>query len=480
MRILLSICLLIISLKVSSQSGIIWNPVVNISNNTFSNLHPRISLDANGNPLVIWGRINDESVFFSRWNGTMFTTPIKLNGTFTVAAASWMGADIASHGDTVYVVMKQTPEANIASHIYLVRSYNGGITFSSPLQVDNIADSISRFPTVTTDATGNPIVAFMKFNKSFSESRWVVTKSIDYGDTFSVDVKASGWGNSGEVCDCCPGGIVSDGNKTAMLYRDNNKNIRDTWMGVSTDYSASFSNGFNIDNNIWNLNACPSTGPDGIIIGDSLYAVFMNGASGSSKVYQSISTLSNSTFQSTQPLTADIPGISLQNYPRIAGDGNAVAVVWNQVEGGNDQLPILFTNDIENGFPVTYDMVDEDNITNADVELRNGNVFVVWEDDNSGTVKFRSGTFKPITTGIQENTSQDLFSISPNPASNSLNIQLITDDAKLIVTDLLGRQILSKHIQNNIQLNISDWTNGIYFITVQSGTLIFSQKFIKE
>src|SRR6185436_20090502 len=168
----------------SAVAQITWNMGMNISANTYGNMDPRMALDAAGNPLVIWGRMSDESVFFSRWNGTMFTAPIKLNGMLTVAAATWMGPDIASHGDSVYVVMKQTPEADTSSHIYMVHSYDGGMTFSSPVQVDNIADSVSRFPTVTTDEDGNPIIAFMKFNSLFLDSRWAVTKSPDYGNTF--------------------------------------------------------------------------------------------------------------------------------------------------------------------------------------------------------------------------------------------------------------------------------------------------------
>lgn len=85
----------------------------------------------------------------------------------TVAGAGWMGPDIAAHGDTVYVVFKQSPEGSDSSHIFCARSFDGGQTFNTPVRVDNIADSLSRFPTVTTDDSGNPIIGFMKFNSSF-------------------------------------------------------------------------------------------------------------------------------------------------------------------------------------------------------------------------------------------------------------------------------------------------------------------------
>ena len=213
---------IVFNLNVEAQNNTItWdNNGMDISNNSFGSMHPRIAKDRAGNPLVVWGRMSDKSVMFSRWNGTAFTTPVRLNPSgMDVATASWMGPDIASHGDTVYVIVKRTPEVTDTNYIYIIRSFDGGQSFVAPVRVDMIADSISRFPTIATDPLGNPLVAFMKFNSSFSDSRWVVTKSTDFGNTFSPDVLASGWDGSTEVCDCCPGSIVSDGNNSAVLYR---------------------------------------------------------------------------------------------------------------------------------------------------------------------------------------------------------------------------------------------------------------------
>jgi len=477
----LPIFFLLLSVKVIAQSGISWNMGMNISTNTYSNMHPRMTLNGAGNPMVIWGRMSDQSCFFSRWTGSVFTAPVKLSGAMPVASTSWYGSDIASHGDTVYVVMRQSPEsADTSKHIYIVRSFDGGQNFSSPVRVDFIGSNISRFPTVTTDAVGNPIVAFMKFNNSFIDSRWVVTKSDDYGKTFSADVKASGWGSSAEVCDCCPGAIVTEGSKSALLYRDNNSNIRDNWMGVSTDNAASFTNGCNIDKNNWMINSCPSSGPDGVAVGDTVYSTFMSSGSGSYRNYFSKASLSSISTRSVTNLTGQITGLSQQNFPRIASNGKAMAIVWKQTVNAKAQLPILFTNDIKKGFPTAYDTVDLVDITNADVAVANGKVWVVWEDDNAQTVKFRSGTFIPITTGIMESISQNLFSIFPNPATNSVHITLANVSGKLTVNNLLGQEIFSKLIYNHTELNTTEWSIGVYFITMQSGQSIFTQKFLKE
>src|SRR6185436_19782750 len=104
---------------------ITWSPQTTIAGSSFSNLHPRIALDGAGTPLVLWGNSNSEKAYFSRWNGSGFTTPVALNPTTApVFAADWAGPDITSYGDNVYVVYKEKPEIDTDRHIYLVRSTN--------------------------------------------------------------------------------------------------------------------------------------------------------------------------------------------------------------------------------------------------------------------------------------------------------------------------------------------------------------------
>src|SRR5438046_10010120 len=106
-----------------------------------------------------------------------------------------------------------------------------------------------------------------------------------------------------------------------------------------------------VDQGSWNLLSCPSTGPGGVIIGDTLYTTYMSGASGSSRVYLSKSSLLSMTGSAGTLLTGPIAGLSLQNYPRIAEYGNALAVVWKQNVSRTDQLALRFNNNILNGLP---------------------------------------------------------------------------------------------------------------------------------
>lgn len=486
MKKILVVILCLASIVVKSQNKIVWNTGTNISTNSFGNMHPRLTIDRAGNPLVIWGRMSDQALLFSRWNGTGFTTPVKLNPNWlTVATAGWMGPDIASKGDTVYIVMKRTPEASDTNHIYIMASFNGGVSFLSPVRVDYIADSISRFPTVDVDASGNPIVAFMKFNSSFLDSRWVVVKSNDYGKTFTTDVKASGYsGAKAEVCDCCPGAIISSGNTTAMLYRDNLSNLRDIWTGISKNNSTSFPTGFATDNTKWMINSCPASGPDGVIVGDTLYSVFLSGGKGTYRTYLSTLSIKDGKLNTVKNLTGALTGLGQQNYPRIAANGKAMAIVWKQTVSAVAQLPILFTNNISKGFPANYDTVDLTDITNADVALSTGNVFVVWQDDKSGTVKFRSGSYTPFNAGRMSEIKNETFNIFPNPASTAITIQsgFNLNNSQIKIVNSIGEIVLFQTIVNsvNTSIDIGKLINGVYIIQVKTSHNILIQRFIKH
>jgi len=451
-------------ISVISYAQITWNMGMNVSASGFGNGHPRIVTNASGEPLILWnGNMN---AMFSKWNGSSFTTPVALNpGLTSIAGASWMGPDIAAKGDTVYVVYKMMPESDTSSHIYLVRSFDGGVTFSNPFQVDQIADSISRFPIVTVDDSGNPIVAFMKFDNMFLDSRWVVTRSNDFGSTFNTDQKVSGFNGSTAVCDCCPGGLASSGNTLMMMYRDNNNNIRDMWAGVSTDNGNTFSSGMPVDQNNYQVSMCMSSGPEGVITGDSLYTVYMSGVSGSLRVYWSISTVSTLSGGFGNEITGSFPGLGSQNYPRIATDGTAIGIAWKQNVSGTDQAALWFTDDRSNGFPMTYDTVDLGNVINVDLALSNGNIFIVWEDNGSSTVKFRAGTYDTFTgtTGLFKNN----ISVFPTVTNNFIDINGVELNSIISVSDATGRTIITKSAkEKSFQLNVEQLQNGIYFLTV--------------
>lgn len=466
----------------TAQSQINWISEGAIDLASQGNNHPRVVADREGNPLVIW--FNSKFVMFSKWNTSGFESPRILSPvTMSVAGASWMGPDIAAHGDTIYVVFKEAPEE--IGHIWCIHSYDGGEIFSDPVRVDYTADSLSRFPTVTTDGSGNPVIGFMKFDPGFSRARWAVTRSDDFGNSFLPDVLASGWSSpSSVVCDCCPGSIVCSGDNVVMLYRDNNNNIRDTWAGFSSDGGLSFTTGLNIDQHNWLIHACPSSGPDGVIIGDSMYTTFMSAASGMSRVYSNRIALPAVSASAGSLLTGSISGLFNQNFPRISAYANSIAEVWKQNINGNDQCVINFTADISSGLPSSYDTVTESGVNNTDIAIGNGNIIVVWEDYNSGTVKFRWGTYS-ISTAT-EPVNNEPFYVFPNPSNTvwTLKGDDLVSGSQIDVMDVNGKLVYSGIIKDQFpgftqEIKNATWSPGVYYLRIAHHDRVQTIKLVK-
>lgn len=478
MKYLILLLSILFILRADAQQ-VTWSSEVTVAMSMDGNLHPRVVTDASGNPMIIWGKGSSNECKFSKWNGTMFTSPITINSpSIPVFTASWAGPDIASRGDTVYIVIKETPED--VNPIYIVSSFDGGQTFSSPVQVDFVSPDLSRFPTVTIDDSGNPIVGFMKLDANFSNARWVVTRSSDYGNTFTTDVLASGW-SGGVVCDCCPSSIVSEGNTVAMLYRDNLNNIRDSWTSISMDNGISFTNGWNVDLNNWMIMACPSTGPDGVIINDSLYSVFMNAATGSPKVYFSSSSITNMQPTFVQQLS----GNTDQNYPRISKYDSALGVVWKETVSGENKALFRFSTNINSGLSLVFDTIANSGVANVDIAISNGMVYVVWQDDFSGTVKFKSGRYTSTTNIKNVNDSQSI-QLYPNPV-NTNEFQVLLNNLpdgyyNYTIENVIGQSTGSHTCQLiNGQTKIkTSLMQGIYVLKMSTDKGGLTIKFIKE
>ena len=84
------------------------------------------------------------------------------------------------------------------------------------------------------------------------------------------------------------------------------------------------------------------------------------------------------------------------------------------------------------------------------------------------------------TTGFQK----ALFTMYPNPVTNILTIMgkdLNSANATVTVTDVLGKQIYSAaHNAAAMQVDMSGYNNGIYFIKIEANGTLFTQKILKN
>ncbi len=83
-------------------------------------------------------------------------------------------------------------------------------------------------------------------------------------------------------------------------------------------------------------------------------------------------------------------------------------------------------------------------------------------------------------SSTEELTSEEAFTIAPNPVSESIEIQVsesLSNDFQVMILDGQGRIILTD--SNTKSVNTSLLTQGIYTISVLDGKDVYSQRFVK-
>lgn len=85
-----------------------------------------------------------------------------------------------------------------------------------------------------------------------------------------------------------------------------------------------------------------------------------------------------------------------------------------------------------------------------------------------------------IPTNVKKEFSKDSnFSVYPNPTNTSINIENLKVGASMIIRNICGATVYNEQINNSkLTLNVSNYTNGIYFITVTDKDHSFTKRLV--
>ena len=293
---------------------------------------PRVVITANNSPFVIWSKSSaPKSIKSRKWNGTNFDSAFDLVNA-DLMPTGFIGPEIAAKGDTVYLIFESLIHSNHV--IYLKRSFDGGLTFSDTVRVSgNSNDNYFFMPNVAVMEDGNPVISYMV--SDFNGYKQIVRASLDFGTTFSAEADVSAL-STGEPCDCCQSTIVTKGNNDVfLLFRNDDGNVRNTYIAKSTDGGMTFLINEDLDDLNWVINSCPTSSPVGVVLGDSIMVVRRNGGSGVNELYKS--NVNTDDLQKSYFTLVESAGSSLQDKAEIATDLNNFITVWEENRNGNKE-----------------------------------------------------------------------------------------------------------------------------------------------
>lgn len=119
----------------------------------------------------------------------------------------------------------------------------------------------------------------------------------------------------------------------------------------------------------------------------------------------------------------------------------------------------------------SFDSTTEERTYYASVTVDTISIDYAWVRDES-------------TTAIEEPLADESLRVYPNPANNSLNIDLSalnSLDGQLSVHNLMGQQVYGSSMDNNsqvLQLNTSEWPQGMYIVRLEVAGQALSRKVV--
>ncbi len=344
---------------------------------TFGNSHPQIELTGDGNPIVTWTNFSKKNIYASKFENNGFLAPIKLNPLgLDVQSYTWSGPDLCIENSNVYAIFRS--DGYETGHVYLVKSTNNGQSFSDTMRVDHLSAGFAQYPDLAV-LNDTIYTTFMDHDAMGMSPQYVLSRSFDGGLTFENPILA-GELTGDEACDCCPPEIIVNNDYVIILFRNNANNVRDIKGAISYDRGATFTNIANVDNHLWTLQSCPSTGPDGKIDQNNImHTVYKSYENLAGKVFLNSYDLTQNVSVSTQNLAN---GVNNTNFPQITLKNDLIGIVF---EGNGSATDVFFNYSLSGIQGVNPSMLmNLTNVTGAqskpDIIADNNSFHIVYSD----------------------------------------------------------------------------------------------------
>lgn len=189
----------------STNAGVTWSAPVDVGTAGTSGQGSDVSVGINGEVYVVWTDYNNQ--FFSRSTdgGVTFSTPVsitnQLEAQIPFAQSPWVtfpsiSTDISGGPRNGYIYVTWCDGRNAPADVYISRSTDHGITWSTSLKVNNDAvgnGKVHAWPWIAVNETGKIAITYYDTRNTPSNSiieAWLAF-STDGGLTFTNQVMSS-------------------------------------------------------------------------------------------------------------------------------------------------------------------------------------------------------------------------------------------------------------------------------------------------
>ncbi len=313
--------------------------------------------------------------------------------------------------------------------VYVVRSTDGGQTFTGEVQANDWDLGDESFPALRLTPGGITYVAWISHLSEASPT--VRLARALPGEAFEPSTLV----NRGFVyssCECCVIDVAVVGeDEVYVAFMANLDYVRDIYVSRSTDGGQSFADPVQVNDGHWYEPACPTSGPR-LLVGPEghLHIVWLDRHDNATlaSVYYARSTDGGQTFLHRTPMNQ--PG-DFVGHPHVAvTEDGTVHAVWEAVNDVTfvSNIEYAFSTDGGATFSVPCPLAGGSPYTQwlpAAAATPGGQLTVGWQDDRRGDDDVYVATVHAVmSVGESGAPRRAELSAAPNPFANSLRITL--------------------------------------------------------
>ncbi|MFH1004943.1 MAG: T9SS type A sorting domain-containing protein, partial [Bacteroidota bacterium] len=389
---------------------------------SIAHIFPSIAVAQNGNIYITWTAVSNNEKNWNIWftksinGGSTFQTPTQIT-----TSNSCLYSCIGAYDDNVYILY-----TNMANYpcldYYFVRSINNGLSFESPIQINDAPCTgyveIDKTSSLTIDASGNIYLAWTDGRRANGNGDIFFAKSTDSGQSFSANVMVNDVSQPGADSVQFMPSIAVEGNNVYVSFTD--ERLGSDWTNKRVYMAKS-------------------------IDGGSTFATesFLAGYTGTCKFHDIAVSPSGKLSVAICAHIAPYLGVWL----------------YESTDGGNN-----FSTPVALCYTFNAGHSDINIVSNSDEE-----VFALWIDSREGA-GINNVYFSKTDLGVNINESNfdnESFIVYPNPTNSLFTVSTPNNVANIEITvcNLQGQIIYKKAHSNTSNVNIDlEIPQGVYFV----------------
>lgn len=232
---------------------------------------------------------------------------------------------IACNATAVYLSWLAPAEDDPSQLVLQVcSSSDGGTTFTNPLALSTDAGQRPGFTGLAIDDAGRVSASWLD-GRGGSQQPFAALLADHQLEERLVYAGPAEQG----ICPCCPTAtLLDESGRQLVAFRNHIDGYRDIWLAIRPAGAERFDPPKSIAGERWTFDGCPHDGPSMVLSDGRLHIVWMDGHSGSERVYHAAADVGRWEF-TVQPISPEAPGA--QGHPAIDVSHDGVLhVVWDE------------------------------------------------------------------------------------------------------------------------------------------------------